>query len=44
LERLEHYNEHVPIAVFGKNDGVKVLTLHGSKGLEFEFVWIALSS
>ncbi len=41
LERLENYNEHVPIAVFGKNDGVKVLTLHGSKGLEFEFVWVA---
>lgn len=41
LERLDNYNEHIPIAVFGKNEGVKVMTLHASKGLEFEFVWVA---
>lgn len=41
LERLDNYNEHIPIAVFGKNDGVKVMTLHASKGLEFEYVWVA---
>ncbi len=41
LDRLKEYGEHIPLAVFGKNEGVKVMTLHGSKGLEFDFVWIA---
>lgn len=41
LNRLESYREHIPLAVFGREEGVKVLTLHGSKGLEFDFVWIA---
>ncbi len=41
LDRLESYDENIPLAVFGKDDGVKVLTLHSSKGLEFEYVWIA---
>lgn len=41
LDRLESYDENIPLAVFGKDEGVKVLTLHSSKGLEFEYVWIA---
>ncbi len=41
IDRLESYNEHIPLAVFSADEGVKVLTLHGSKGLEFDFVWIA---
>ncbi|MEI6281029.1 MAG: ATP-dependent DNA helicase [bacterium] len=41
LDRVEKYGESIPLAVFGSNDGVKVLTLHGSKGLEFDYVWIA---
>ncbi len=41
LNRLESYGEHIPLAVFSANEGVKVLTLHGSKGLEFDYVWIA---
>jgi DNA helicase-2/ATP-dependent DNA helicase PcrA len=41
LDRLESYGEHIPLAVFSADIGVKVLTLHGSKGLEFDFVWIA---
>ncbi|MEK9181507.1 MAG: ATP-dependent DNA helicase [Patescibacteria group bacterium] len=41
LERIEDYGESIPLAVFSPNEGVKVLTLHGSKGLEFDFVWIA---
>lgn len=41
LERIESYGEDIPLAVFAPNDGVKVLTLHGSKGLEFDYVWIA---
>ncbi|MDO8659542.1 MAG: ATP-dependent DNA helicase [Candidatus Parcubacteria bacterium] len=41
LERIENYGEHIPLAIFAPDEGVKVLTLHGSKGLEFDYVWIA---
>jgi DNA helicase-2/ATP-dependent DNA helicase PcrA len=41
LDRVEQYGENIPLAIFGANEGVKVLTLHGSKGLEFDYVWIA---
>ena len=41
LERIEKYGENIPLAIFSPNEGVKVLTLHGSKGLEFDYVWIA---
>jgi DNA helicase-2/ATP-dependent DNA helicase PcrA len=41
LDRVENYGEDIPLAVFSPNEGVKVLTLHGSKGLEFDYVWIA---
>lgn len=41
IERLRAYDEDIPLAVFAAHRGVKVLTFHGSKGLEFESVWIA---
>ncbi|MEK7113644.1 MAG: ATP-dependent DNA helicase [Patescibacteria group bacterium] len=41
IRRLESYGEHISMSVFGKNEGVRVLTFHGAKGLEFDFVWIA---
>ncbi len=41
LDRLEHYGHEIPLAVFSGKSGVRVLTLHGSKGLEFQFVHIA---
>ncbi len=41
INRLESYGEHVPLNIFSADEGVKVLTLHGSKGLEFDYVWIA---
>ncbi len=41
IDRLIEYGEDIPLAVFGASKGVKILTLHGSKGLEFESVWIA---
>ncbi len=41
IDQLIAYGEDIPLAVFGKRDGVQVLTLHGSKGLEFDSVWIA---
>ncbi|MBP6883777.1 MAG: ATP-dependent helicase [Candidatus Pacebacteria bacterium] len=41
LDRMIAYDEHIPLAIFSPNEGVKVLTLHGSKGLEFDYVWIA---
>ncbi len=40
IDRLDSYGEHIPVLTNSK-EGVKVLTLHSSKGLEFEFVWIA---
>lgn len=41
LARLEEYDTDIPLAVFGSSSGIKVMTLHGSKGLEFEHVYIA---
>jgi len=41
IERLEEYGEELPVAVFAGSEGVRVMTLHASKGLEFDFVWIA---
>jgi DNA helicase II / ATP-dependent DNA helicase PcrA len=41
LDRLEQYGTHIPVALIGGSSGVQVMTLHGSKGLEFEYVWIA---
>ena len=41
LDRMEHYGHEIPLAVFSGKSGVRVLTLHGSKGLEFRFVHIA---
>jgi DNA helicase-2/ATP-dependent DNA helicase PcrA len=41
LERLESYNQHIPLATIGGGNGIQVMTLHGSKGLEFEVVHIA---
>jgi DNA helicase-2/ATP-dependent DNA helicase PcrA len=41
IERLREYGEDIPLASFKSDEGVKVMTLHGSKGLEFDFVWIA---
>ncbi len=40
LDRLQHYGHEVPLAVFTETHGVHVKTLHGSKGLEYENVWI----
>jgi DNA helicase-2/ATP-dependent DNA helicase PcrA len=41
LHRLEQYGTHIPVAIIGGATGVQIMTLHGSKGLEFEHVWIA---
>jgi DNA helicase-2/ATP-dependent DNA helicase PcrA len=41
IDRLQEYDEDISLAVFGADKGIKVLTLHGSKGLEFDAVWIA---
>ncbi len=40
LERLELYGEHISLVVEPR-PGIHVLTMHSSKGLEFEYVWIA---
>lgn len=41
LERLREYGQDVPLALFGQEKGIRIMTLHSSKGLEFEAVWIA---
>lgn len=41
IQRLQNYNEDIPLAIFYGNNGIKVMTLHSSKGLEFDFVWVA---
>ncbi len=41
LDRLEQYGHELPLAVFSADRGVRVLTLHGSKGLEWKHVYIA---
>jgi DNA helicase-2/ATP-dependent DNA helicase PcrA len=41
IDRLKSYGEDLPLDVFYGDKGVKVLTLHSSKGLEFDFVWVA---
>lgn len=41
LDRLDSYNAQIELASFGQTEGVRVITLHKSKGLEYEAVWIA---
>ena len=41
LDRLESYNTHIELVKFGNEKGIKVMTLHKSKGLEYKCVWIA---
>ena len=41
LDRLESYNHHIPLAIIGASHGINIMTLHASKGLEFEAVHIA---
>jgi len=41
IDRLESYNTHIELAKFGNDSGIKVMTLHKSKGLEYECVWVA---
>lgn len=41
LDRLKSYGSHVSVATLGKSEGVQVMTLHKSKGLEYKVVWIA---
>ena len=38
LNRLEEYNHTIPLAVLEGSKGISVLTLHGSKGLEYDSV------
>ena len=38
--RVQHYGNTVPVLRIGNQNGVRVMTLHKSKGLEFDHVWI----
>lgn len=41
IDRLEAYGQQGELAAFGGAHGVQVMTLHKSKGLEYDCVWIA---
>ncbi len=41
INRLESYGTHIELAKFGNDNGIKIMTLHKSKGLEYEYVWVA---
>lgn len=41
IERLRSYNQDIPLASFDAARGVRIMTLHKSKGLEFDHVWVA---
>ena len=41
IQRLESYGENIPLATLEGEVGITVQTLHASKGLEYEYVWIA---
>lgn len=41
LNRLESYKTHIELARLGNSNGISVMTLHKSKGLEYECVWVA---
>lgn len=41
ITRLEQYGHTLQVAVLESAQGISVLTLHGSKGLEYNSVWIA---
>ncbi len=41
IDRLQEYGQSVELASFGVFHGIHVMTLHKSKGLEYENVWVA---
>lgn len=40
IDRLKDYGNHIELATFANTGGVEVMTLHKSKGQQFECVWI----
>jgi len=40
IQRLTTYGNHIEVAALGKDEGVHVMTLHKSKGLEYDHVWV----
>ena len=41
IDRLQEYGSDIPLAIIAGDMGVRVMTLHASKGLEYEAVFIA---
>ena len=41
LQRVESYGNHISLSTFESDTGIRVMTLHKSKGLEYHAVWIA---
>ena len=40
FKRLNSYGNQVDVALLGNRSGIRVMTLHKSKGLEYDHVWI----
>lgn len=40
FKRLNTYGNRIEVARLGNHDGIRVMTLHKSKGLEYDHVWI----
>ncbi|OGI84122.1 hypothetical protein A2997_01340 [Candidatus Nomurabacteria bacterium RIFCSPLOWO2_01_FULL_36_10b] len=41
IDRLSQYGYDAPVARFSSDEGVQIMTLHGAKGSEYDFVWVA---
>ncbi|MDB4984098.1 MAG: UvrD/REP helicase, helicase / ATP-dependent helicase PcrA [Patescibacteria group bacterium] len=41
IDRLQEYGSDIPLAIIAGDSGVRIMTLHASKGLEYEAVFIA---
>jgi DNA helicase-2/ATP-dependent DNA helicase PcrA len=40
IKKIREYKNNINIAGFKVNSGISVMTLHKSKGLEYDFVWV----
>lgn len=40
-DKMESYNIQIPfVKIVGNSEGIQMMTAHGTKGLEYEYVWI----
>ena len=41
IKRMKQYGNHIALATFASDVGIQVMTLHKSKGMQYESVWVA---